>query len=399
MSLNRRAALGLMGAGLLQPPGPAFFTEPFGNGERPLIAYPQKRKLIRLTARPPQLETPIATFDPAPDHTSITANDAFFVRYHLADLPVDSIDPATYRLTIDGKVRRTLSLSLADLRKLGSQEIIAVCQCSGNGRGFFTPRVPGGQAGNGLMGNARWQGVPLRAVLDRAGVAPGAVEVSFDGLDEPVTQATPDFVKSLPIDHARDGEVMLAWAMNGADLPFLNGYPLRLVVPGYFATYWVKHLSRITVLDRPLDNFWMSTAYRVPDNSCACVPPGAAAGKTRPIGQYAVRSLITNIAPGSVLRANPHQPVRGIAFDSGSGIAKVEISADGGTQWQQAHLGPDLGRYSFRAWHGTLPLTRGHSTLIARATARSGAQQPMTAAWNPGGYLRNVVEAVDVTIH
>jgi len=139
-----------------------------------------------------------------------------------------------------------------------AQEIVAVSQCSGNGRGFFEPRVAGGQAGNGLMGNARWRGVPLRAVLDRAGVKAGAVQVQFDALDGPVAEGTPDFAKALDLDLARSGEVMLAYAMNGEELQFLNGWPLRLVVPGYFGTYWVKHVNEVTVLDRPSSTFWIT---------------------------------------------------------------------------------------------------------------------------------------------
>ena len=159
-------------------------------------------------------------------------------------------------------------------------EIVAVNQCSGNSRGFFEPRVAGGQLANGAMGNARWKGVPLRAILDKAGVQAGARQATFDGLDGPVLPATPDFVKALDIDHARDGEVMVAYAMNGEDLPFLNGYPLRLIVPGYYGTYWVKHLNRIDVIDGVYDGFWMKTAYRIPDNACACVEPGKAPAAT-----------------------------------------------------------------------------------------------------------------------
>ena len=169
-----------------------------------------------------------------------TPNNAFFVRYHLADLPYDSIDPDKFTLEVKGKVDRPLKLSLKDIRKLKAVELVAVNQCSGNSRGFFEPRVAGGQLGNGAMGNARWRGVPLKAVLDMAGVQAGARQVTFNGMDGPVSDKTPDFVKALDIDHARDGEVMLAYGMNGDDLPFLNGFPLRLVVPGSMALFGVS---------------------------------------------------------------------------------------------------------------------------------------------------------------
>src|SRR5947209_1497448 len=199
---------------------------PFGNGERALVKYPQKRPLIQMTTRPPQLETPFPVFNEG----VITPNDAFFVRYHLADIPL-RIDPDTFRIEVKGTVTSPLSLSLQDIKtSFDSMEIVAVNQCSGNSRGFFEPRVAGGQLANGAMGNAKWRGVPLKAVLDKAGVQAGAVQVSFQGLDRPVLPETPTFIKALDLDHARDGEVMIAYAMNGEDLPWLNGFPIRLIV-------------------------------------------------------------------------------------------------------------------------------------------------------------------------
>ncbi len=291
---------------------------------------------------------------------------------------------------------KPLSLSLDELRAMPGAELVAVNQCSGNGRGFSEPRVAGGQAANGLMGNARWTGVPLKAVLDRVGVQPGAVQVRFDGLDGPVADTTPDFAKALDLDHARDGEVMLAWAMNGADLPFLNGFPLRLVVPGYFGTYWVKHLNAITVLDKPLDNFWMTSAYRIPDNDCNCVTPGTAPAKTRPIGRYKVRSFITSVEDGARVGASQPVPLRGIAFDGGSGIRQVQVSADGGRTWTDATLGQDLGQYSFRGWEAPVTLEAGRHALKVRAVANSGETQPVEQPWNPAGYLLNRIETVTV---
>ena len=272
-------------------------TLPFDNGERPLVKYPQKRPMIGLTSRPPQLETPFSVFNGGP----ITPNNAFFVRYHLADVPLD-IDPDKFTLEIKGKVDRPLKLSLKEIRKLRAVELVAVNQCSGNSRGLSEPRVAGGQLGNGAMGNARWHGVPLKTVLDMAGVQQGAKQVTFNGMDGPVSDKTPDFVKALDIDHARDGEVMLAYGMNGEDLPVLNGFPLRLVVPGYYGTYWVKHLNEITVIDSVFDGFWMKTAYRIPDTPCNCVEPGTAPKATIPINRFTVRSFITNVTDGAKVK-------------------------------------------------------------------------------------------------
>jgi DMSO/TMAO reductase YedYZ molybdopterin-dependent catalytic subunit len=392
--IDRRAVIGgLAGAALAGGASAETITLPFANGERPMVKYPQKRPMIGLTARPPQFETPFAVFDEG----VLTPNDAFFVRYHLAGLPLDHLDPDTFTLRVKGRVSRPETFSLARLKALPASEIVAVNQCSGNSRGFFMPRVSGGQLGNGAMGNARWRGVPLRAVLDQCGVAADAVQVRFDGMDGPVFDKTPDFAKAIDLDVARNGDVMLAWSMNGADLPVLNGFPLRLIVPGYYGTYWVKHVNEITVLEKPLDNFWMATAYRIPDNDCACVPAGTAPTKTRPIGRLNVRSFITSLQDGARVPSGRDVSLRGIAFDGGSGIRGVEISPDGGTTWTATTLGDDLGKYSFRPWQTSLRLTPGDHRLMVRATSNAGETQPAEPRWNPSGYMRNVIETVTVT--
>lgn len=367
-------------------------TLPFGNGERELVKYPGKRPLISLTARPPQLETPFSVFNEG----ILTPNDAFFVRYHLADIPLD-IDPETYRIEVNGLVDKPLSLSLDDLKSIHDPvEIVAAHQCSGNSRGFFEPRMAGGQSANGAMGNARWKGVPLKAVLDKAGVKAGAVQVSFGGLDGPALPETPDFAKALDVDHARDGEVMIAYGMNGEDLPWLNGFPVRLVVPGWYGTYWVKHLNEITVLDKPLDNFWMMKAYRIPDNDCACTEPGKLAEKTVPINKFTIRSFITSVLDGDKVHADADLKLRGFAFDGGSGIKEVSVSVDGGKTWQQTKLGEDHGKYSFREWTSTAKLAKGDHTLMVRATGNDGKTQPDKPLWNQSGYMRNVIEATKI---
>ena len=370
-------------------------TLPFENGARPLVAYPQKRPLIRHTSRPPQLETPFSVFNEG----ILTPNDAFFVRYHLAVIPPASIDVETFRLEVKGTVSKPAEFSLAELKsKFEQVEVVAVNQCSGNSRGFFLPRVPGGQSGNGAMGNARWRGVRLADVLKHCGVAANAQQVSFNGLDKPVMPTTPDFIKALDIAHALDGEVLLAFQMNGEDLPWLNGFPLRLVVPGYYGTYWVKHLNEITVLDHTFNGFWMNPAYRIPDNACACVEPGTTPAKTVPISRYNVRSFITSLADGAKLKSGERVTVRGIAFDGGYGIEKVEFSENGGHDWREAKLGKDLGKYSFREW--TIPFApkqAGSFDLKVKGTNRTGQTQPLEPLWNPAGYMRNVIETVHVT--
>ena len=288
-------------------------------------AFPQKGSMILQRTRPPLLETPFEVFDEG----VFTPNDRFFVRWHWAVIP-EHVDVVTFRLAVRGHVDHALSLSLADILALPRVELAAVNQCSGNSRGFYMPPVAGGQWANGAMGNARWTGVRLRDVLDKAGVKAGALAVRFNGLDEPVVDTAPDFLKSLALDHARDGEVMLAYQMNGEQLPLLNGFPLRLIVPGWYSTYWVKMLFDIEVLDKPDDSFWMKTAYRIPDTPGASVEPGQTGFKD-----------------------DPHQP---------NGAARVLHEPQDRRQGPSRRRGP-----SARGWHSVA--TRACRRSISRSMA------------------------------
>jgi DMSO/TMAO reductase YedYZ molybdopterin-dependent catalytic subunit len=388
---GRAGALLLAGSGTLaRPVGAA--DDPILAG-RPLVRYPEKTDLILLTARPPQLETPMAYFDRA-----ITPNEAFFVRYHIFPVPT-SVDLATWRLKVHGRVDRPLDLSMADLKtKFPPARVVAVNQCSGNSRGRFAPRVLGGQWGDGAMGNAEWVGARLRDVLAMAGVRQGAVQVTFDGLDKPAFPTVPDFVKSLDLTRiTEDPDVIVAYQMNGQPLPMLNGFPARLIVPGWYATYWVKNLSEIEVVDSVFEKFWMKPAYRIPDTACGCIEPGTAPARTVPIHRMTVRSFIASPAPGARVKAGQPVTFKGIAFDGGAGITEVQVSADGGETWRRAQLGTDLGRYSFREWSTTwTPASPGMHRVMVRAFNRIGESQGATPLWNPAGYLRNVIEHVDL---
>lgn len=355
--------------------------------------FPQKKAMIVQRNRPPLLETPMAVFD----RGVFTPNDQFYVRWHWGDIPLE-VDATAFRLEITGEVDRPLSLSLDELLRMPRLSYAAVNQCSGNSRAFFEPRVPGAQWAHGAMGNAMWEGVSLRAVLDRAGVRPGAVAVRFGGLDRPLTDVDP-FEKSLALDHARNGEVMIAFAMNGEQLPMLNGFPLRLVVPGWYSTYWVKALNRIEVLAGPDENYWMTKAYKVPTAPDANVEPGAKDFPTAPISTMVPRSWITSVASGASLPFRPRLPVRGIAMGGDCGVRQVDISSDGGQTWVDAPLGPDQGRYGFRQFGATLPVpARGPLTLLSRCTNTAGRTQAMIPNWNPGGYMRGCVETIHVTL-
>ena len=398
---SRREFLGTVAGATAFLAGASVGARPaWGQGDpivagRPLVRYPQKTDLILLTSRPPQLETPMKYFDRA-----ITPNEAFFVRYHVFPVPT-AVDTATWRLRLGGLVDRPLELTLDDLKtKFPQAAVTAVNQCSGNSRGRFSPRVLGGEWGDGAMGNAEWVGPRLKDLLTAAGIKPSAVQVTFDGLDKPAFPSVPDFVKSL--DAARimnDPDVIVALQMNGSPLPMLNGFPARLVVPGWYATYWVKNLTEITVLDTVFEKFWMKPAYRIPDTACGCVDPGTAPKATVPINRMTVRSFIA--APASGARVPARRPValKGIAFDGGYGIEEVQISADDGATWRRARLGADLGRYSFREWSASwAPARRGAARVLVRAFNRIGESQGREPLWNPAGYLRNVIEHVDLQV-
>ena len=248
------------------------------------------------------------------------------------------------------------------------------------------------------MGNALWTGVRLKDVLDKAGVRPGAVQVRFKGLEEPVVADAPHFMRSLDIDHAHDGDVMIAYAMNGEQLPLVNGFPLRLVVPGWYATYWVKMLNDIEVLNQPDTNYWTKVAYTIPDTQHANIKPGEINVNMIPINRMVPRCFVTNIASGQQVKSGAPTTLRGIAFGGDSGVASVSYSVDLGQSWHEAQLGKDEGRYGFRQWQTQLTLfSRGNYRLLTRCINSQGVAQPDTPNWNPAGFMRNVVETVDVT--
>jgi sulfite dehydrogenase len=357
--------------------------------------FPEKTELILLTDRPPQLETPLHYF-----REDLTANNAFFVRWHYEGIPT-YIDLTKFKLQVDGHVGKPLLLSFDELKtQFEPTTVVAVNQCSGNSRSYFEPRVPGGQWRNGAVGNARWTGVKLKDLLQAAGIKPGAVDVSFGGLDEAPLFNMHKFVKALTVDHAMSDEVLVAYEMNDAPLPMLNGFPLRLVVPGWYATYWVKSLAAIQVLSQKFQGFWMDKAYRIPKNEDAVETPENLAKDTVPINKMNVRSLIVAPDVQDVVQAGKTFEIQGIAFDSGSGINKVEISTDGGKSWQAATLDSDkLGNFSFRRFRmNWTPSSTGSYKLMSRAYSNDGKFQRSFDQWNKSGYMRNVIEEWGVDV-
>jgi DMSO/TMAO reductase YedYZ molybdopterin-dependent catalytic subunit len=373
---------------------------PYWNSIGPVVEYPQKFALVLLTDRPVQLETPRHYFE-----TAFTPNGAFYVRWHLDEIP-NSVDLAAWRLSVEGSVERPLKLSVSDLTsRFKPVTVAAVNQCSGNSRSKFQPRVAGGQWGHGAMGNAKWTGVPLRELLDAARVKQDSLAVQFQGLDKgkgPEGHGSHEFLKSLDLKDSVLDDSIVAYAMNGEPLPMLNGFPVRLIVPGYFATYWVKGLSWIRVLDKPDENFWMKTGYRVPDTPRGNTTPEdvkAAKVKTVPISRMPVRSFIVTPDGGNKLVAQLPGTIRGIAFSGYGSVNKLEVSVDDGKSWTSAELGEDHGPYSFRTWsYAWTPPKPGRYVLAARATDGKGNVQPDEGVWNPGGYLWNRIEREEVVV-
>ncbi|CAM3091830.1 Sulfite:cytochrome c oxidoreductase subunit A [Sphingomonas antarctica] len=392
MRIDRRTAILSGGAAALALPAAsspmADLHLPGGPSLRPTVRdFAGKRDMIVQRVRPPMLETPRAVFDSG----VFTPNDRFFVRWHWAGMPT-SIDAGAFRLNIHGAVKTPLSLRLQEVVRAGeSIEIAAVNQCAGNGRGLFQPRVIGAQWANGAMGNALWRGVRLRDLLDKARVTGAARHVRFTGLDTALIDGAPQFRKSLPIDKARDADVIVAFAMNGENLPLLNGYPLRLIVPGWFSTYWVKMLTDIEVLTGEDDNFWMAKAYRMPS---VPVKPGDKDFPSHPVAAMPPRAFVTNFETGDAVPRGRSIELRGVALGGDCGVAKVELI--GANAPVTATLEADHGSFGFRRWRATLPA--GTSRFGARCTNVRGRTQPLAQAWNPSGYARDVVEMMDLKL-
>ncbi|MGN6211711.1 molybdopterin-dependent oxidoreductase [Parafilimonas sp.] len=373
-----------------KPKTPA--TTASADAPETLVSPAGKDSMLLLTDRPPNLETPLKYF-----LEDYTPNNVFFVRWHLSSLP-SKVDADTFRLRINGNVATPLELSLQDLKtKFKPYTITAVCQCAGNSRSFFDPRVAGGQWKNGAMGNAKWTGVKLKDILELAGAKANSIDVSFNGLDGPPMDSTPDFVKALHYDHAMDGEVMIAYEMNDEPLPLLNGYPLKLVVPGWYATYWVGMLSEVQVLDKPFKGFWMEKAYLVPRNVAnGNEKPDSLSKDMEPINKMDVRSLFVSPEPENTIEIGKATDIQGLAFDGGDGIEKVEISQDSGKTWKPARLDADLGKYSWRRWHYSFtPAEKGDYVFWVKATNSKGLTQPFHH-WNRSGYMRNEIESLAI---
>ncbi len=353
-----------------------------------LITIPGKRPMILHNDRPEDLETPLSYFN-----TWLTPNDIFFVRQHL---PRPQTDESTHRVALNGRVSKELELTVADLRKLPQYTVPATLECTGDARGFFRPRVPGVQWGRGAIGNAEWTGPKLSDVLKLAGADLNASYVTVNGADVGVAK-TPDFIRSFPMRKALHPATLLALNMNGEAVPDLHGFPVRLIVPGWDGTSWVKWVTSLSIANEPNTGFFMNPAYRFPKHPG---PPGAPANPAdlEVIEGMPVKSYIT--APSDQDRLSSASTVlRGVAWAGEERISRVEVSTDAGRRWSEAQLSSPNLPFAWRLW--TLdwkPPQPGYYTLMSRATDSAGRVQPITATWNPSGYLYNAIDQIGVTV-
>ena len=334
--------------------------------------------LLVRSLQPLNCETPLPTLTGG----LVVPNARFYVRNHFG---VPNLEPASWRLEVSGVVERRLSLHLDRLRAMPSASAVVTLECAGNGRAGLWPPAPGEQWGLGAVSTAEWTGVPLTEVLDQAGVQATAREVIFRGADcghvgghsGPVR-----FERSLPVAKLEEAGALLAYAMNGEELPAHHGYPLRLVVPGWYAVASVKWLTRIELTDRPFRGHFQADRYHIGG---------------RPLSLQQVRSLITEPAPGWAIEPGSIV-IRGLAWSGAAPIARVEVRI-GDDPWQPALLAGERHRHSWQRWELPARLTRpGAVTIQARATDLAGRTQPDRPEWNPLGYANNAIHQVHLAI-
>jgi DMSO/TMAO reductase YedYZ molybdopterin-dependent catalytic subunit len=310
----------------------------------------------------------------------------FYLRNHFA-IPI--LDGERYRLSIGGLVERPLQVSLRELHNLPSESRVVTLECAGNGRSSFDPAVPGEPWGLGAVSTAEWTGVPLVELLDRAGMQPNAAEVIFRGADYgtvPDVKETVWFERSLPVDQIRDLDALLAYAMNGEPLSVPHGYPLRLIVPDWYAVASVKWLTEIIVTDRVFDGYFQTAKYWY-----EWVSDGRE--EREPVTLLNVRALI--VAPESGMKLpRGETAIRGVAWSGAASIAKVDVSLNGGP-WQEARMIGDQRRGAWQWWELLASLDQGGPLVIrARATDMAGRSQPDDAEWNRLGYGNNSIHVV-----
>jgi DMSO/TMAO reductase YedYZ molybdopterin-dependent catalytic subunit len=370
--MGRRAFLG----GLATAALPLAFGESEDEKAQPGRAGVEAKEpafpgMITRQKNPDNLEFPFASLN-----SFLTRNEQFYVRTHFE---VPELDAKTWRLKIEGSVERPVEIGYDELRQMPSRTVTALLECSGNSRVLLKPPQVGLRWEQGGVGNAEWTGVPLAEVLKRAGVKDAAVEVVLAGSDkgkfDPPDQKTPGvipFARSLPVKKAKQPEVLLAYQMNGKELPPEHGHPVRVVVPGWYGMASVKWLKRLLVVDRPFRGFFQTFTYTIWERR------GGLADLV-PVTETQVKAQIARPAFGEVLPADSRYRVFGAAWTGEGEVAKVEVSTDGGKRWSEAKLLDKPVRYAWRLWEFEwhTPAQPGRHALLARATDDQGHVQPL----------------------
>lgn len=380
-----RATAGAMAAGGLAGPWG------FGGRRGRVDAAEAEATLIVRSRVPLDLETPVDVFD-----RFLTPNDLFFVRSHFG---APAVQLAPWRFEVRGLVERPLAMGLDELSTMETVSAPAVLQCTGNGRSFYSPTIPGVGWGRGAVGNAEWAGVRLADLLRRAGLKIAADEghVHLHGADAPPSIKTPPFLRSIPLSRALDPGTLVATRMNGEPLPLLHGGPLRLVVPDWGGNHWIKWLRAIVVSREEAPGFYQQTGYKMPK---VLAPPGAelkpadlVTATTMP-----VKSLIARPTDGARLKPGRVE-IQGVAWTGMGHVTRVEVAIGRDGPWRAATLLNDDRPGTWRLWRCEWDTPGpGRHQLRARATDSSGQTQPESTAWNRSGYYWNGIDTVECEV-
>lgn len=346
-------------------------------------------KIVR-SEEPLNLEMPFEKLD-----GFVTPTDSFYVRCHF---PIPKIEKKNWRLRVEGEVEKPFDLNYDELLKLASRTIPATLECAGNSRNFLEPKVKGVAWGLGAVGNAEWTGVPLSILLDRAGVKAGAIEVILEGadrgpLDEPKRPpGNIQFARSVPIAKARE-DVLLAYKINGDDLPPEHGFPVRAIVPGWYAVASIKWLQRIIITNKPFGGYYQTLDYAYWERR-------GELAELVPISEMQIKAEIAQPKPGEVVPANSDVRVRGAAWTGEGEVTRVEISVDGGTAWNDVQLDDRPTRNAWRLWEykWRSPSQPGKQILVARATDSRGQTQPVERDPDRGTYMITHLLPIEVEV-
>ena len=342
------------------------------------------KQLVAIESEPMIGETPQRALD-----NWLTPTSSFYVRNHFS---IPDIQRSEWSLEVGGKVSHELSLSLQELKTLPRITMPITMECAGNNRSDLEPPAPGNQFQNGAVSAAYWAGVSLKDVLEMANIEPCAVEILFEGHDSGVpAEGEPEipYLRSLPLDVATHPDTLLAYEMNGDDLPKEHGHPLRLIVPGWYGMASVKWLKRITILDRKYEGFFQTDRYVIEDED----------GNQTPLANMGVKSMIGSPSEGDAVMPGEPVCITGMAWSGWGKIERIQVSCDGGETWEEAEMVGPSERYAWQPWRSFwTPEAPGEYTLMSRAVDALGNEQPMESRWNRLGYMVNGVRPVTVTV-